>query len=188
MVSWHLSRQVTVFSQVCFWSIYLPFTCLPISHLSTHIPLFYPLQFNLQTLFVLQYIISQRLRAWSPSIFLSPVSGLPISYLSTYWSPVYPYFTCQPVSYLSTHLLPVYPLLSCPSVSPAAVKIKKPIQTKFRMPVLNWVALKPNQINGTVFNDIDDESILQVTDNKSQPARQSSGEKLTVLSYTLIHL
>uniref|UniRef100_A0A3Q2WPT8 Formin-like 2b n=1 Tax=Haplochromis burtoni TaxID=8153 RepID=A0A3Q2WPT8_HAPBU len=43
----------------------------------------------------------------------------------------------------------------------AAVKIKKPIQTKFRMPVLNWVALKPSQINGTIFNDIDDESILQ---------------------------
>ncbi|KAM9700067.1 formin-like protein 2 isoform 5-T5 [Menidia menidia] len=42
-----------------------------------------------------------------------------------------------------------------------SVKIKKPIQTKFRMPVLNWVALKPSQINGTVFNDIDDESILQ---------------------------
>uniref|UniRef100_A0A3Q4BZ86 Uncharacterized protein n=1 Tax=Mola mola TaxID=94237 RepID=A0A3Q4BZ86_MOLML len=46
----------------------------------------------------------------------------------------------------------------------AAVKIKKPIQTKFRMPVLNWVALKPSQINGTVFNDIDDESILQDLD------------------------
>lgn len=44
----------------------------------------------------------------------------------------------------------------------AAVKIKKPIQTKFRLPVLNWVALKPSQINGTIFNDIDDESILQV--------------------------
>uniref|UniRef100_A0A8C7KPW6 Formin-like 2b n=1 Tax=Oncorhynchus kisutch TaxID=8019 RepID=A0A8C7KPW6_ONCKI len=43
----------------------------------------------------------------------------------------------------------------------AAVKIKKPIQTKFRMPVFNWVALKPSQINGTVFNDIDDERILQ---------------------------
>uniref|UniRef100_A0A8P4G1Q9 Formin-like protein 2 n=1 Tax=Dicentrarchus labrax TaxID=13489 RepID=A0A8P4G1Q9_DICLA len=45
-----------------------------------------------------------------------------------------------------------------------SVKIKKPIQTKFRMPVLNWVALKPSQINGTVFNDIDDESILQDLD------------------------
>ncbi|XP_061909970.1 formin-like protein 2 isoform X2 [Entelurus aequoreus] len=45
-----------------------------------------------------------------------------------------------------------------------SVKIKKPIQTKFRMPVLNWVALKPSQINGTVFNDIDDEAILQDLD------------------------
>uniref|UniRef100_A0AAQ4NQQ0 Formin-like 2b n=1 Tax=Gasterosteus aculeatus aculeatus TaxID=481459 RepID=A0AAQ4NQQ0_GASAC len=45
--------------------------------------------------------------------------------------------------------------------SGTSVKIKKPIQTKFRMPVLNWVALKPSQINGTVFNDIDDEAILQ---------------------------
>lgn len=43
-----------------------------------------------------------------------------------------------------------------------AVKIKKPIKTKFRMPVFNWVALKPNQINGTVFNEIDDEKILEV--------------------------
>lgn len=47
-------------------------------------------------------------------------------------------------------------------VSCTAVKIKKPIKTKFRMPVFNWVALKPNQINGTVFNEIDDERILEV--------------------------
>uniref|UniRef100_A0AAX7SZF2 Formin-like 2b n=1 Tax=Astatotilapia calliptera TaxID=8154 RepID=A0AAX7SZF2_ASTCA len=55
------------------------------------------------------------------------------------------------------------PLLTClpAHMSRTAVKIKKPIQTKFRMPVLNWVALKPSQINGTIFNDIDDESILQ---------------------------
>uniref|UniRef100_A0A7N6B076 Formin-like 2a n=1 Tax=Anabas testudineus TaxID=64144 RepID=A0A7N6B076_ANATE len=46
-------------------------------------------------------------------------------------------------------------------VSRVAVKIKKPIKTKFRMPVFNWVALKPNQINGTVFNEIDDERILE---------------------------
>ncbi|KAJ7417682.1 formin-like protein 2 [Pitangus sulphuratus] len=45
--------------------------------------------------------------------------------------------------------------------SGSAVKIKKPIKTKFRMPVFNWVALKPNQINGTVFNEIDDERILE---------------------------
>nr|XP_015217575.1 PREDICTED: formin-like protein 1 isoform X3 [Lepisosteus oculatus] len=39
-------------------------------------------------------------------------------------------------------------------------KAKKPIKTKFRMPLLNWVALKPNQVSGTVFNEIDDEHVL----------------------------
>ncbi|NXA62534.1 FMNL2 protein, partial [Mohoua ochrocephala] len=68
--------------------------------------------------------------------------------------------------------IPSPPLGSCTVVFPggfpgifrvlsAAVKIKKPIKTKFRMPVFNWVALKPNQINGTVFNEIDDERILE---------------------------
>uniref|UniRef100_A0A8C7FJL2 Formin like 2 n=1 Tax=Oncorhynchus kisutch TaxID=8019 RepID=A0A8C7FJL2_ONCKI len=46
-------------------------------------------------------------------------------------------------------------------IPPRPVKIKKPIKTKFRLPVFNWVALKPNQINGTVFNEIDDERILE---------------------------
>uniref|UniRef100_A0A668AST5 Formin like 1 n=1 Tax=Myripristis murdjan TaxID=586833 RepID=A0A668AST5_9TELE len=39
-------------------------------------------------------------------------------------------------------------------------KQKKAIQTKFRMPLLNWQALKPNQVTGTVFNELDDEHIL----------------------------
>uniref|UniRef100_A0A4W6G0N1 Formin-like 2b n=1 Tax=Lates calcarifer TaxID=8187 RepID=A0A4W6G0N1_LATCA len=63
---------------------------------------------------------------------------------------------------------PVAPPLPGSGGSPTVIfnsgLIKKPIQTKFRMPVLNWVALKPSQINGTVFNDIDDESILQDLD------------------------
>ncbi|XP_038830890.1 formin-like protein 1 [Salvelinus namaycush] len=37
---------------------------------------------------------------------------------------------------------------------------KKPIQTKYRMPSLNWQALKPNQVSGTVFNELDDELVL----------------------------
>ncbi|KAG7243532.1 hypothetical protein INR49_011088 [Caranx melampygus] len=37
---------------------------------------------------------------------------------------------------------------------------KKAIQTKFRMPLLNWQALKPNQVSGTVFNELDDEQVL----------------------------
>ncbi|CAB1341732.1 unnamed protein product [Coregonus sp. 'balchen'] len=39
-------------------------------------------------------------------------------------------------------------------------KSRKPIQTKFRMPLLNWQALKPNQVTGTVFNELDDEQVL----------------------------
>ncbi|XP_029945357.1 formin-like protein 1 [Salarias fasciatus] len=42
-----------------------------------------------------------------------------------------------------------------------AVKGKKTIQTKFRMPLLNWQALKPNQVTGTVFNELDDDQILE---------------------------
>ena len=43
-----------------------------------------------------------------------------------------------------------------------AIRIKKPIKTKFRLPVINWTALKPNQISGTVFSELDDEKILEV--------------------------
>uniref|UniRef100_A0A671R794 Formin-like protein 3 n=1 Tax=Sinocyclocheilus anshuiensis TaxID=1608454 RepID=A0A671R794_9TELE len=45
-----------------------------------------------------------------------------------------------------------------------AIRIKKPIKTKFHLPVFNWTALKPNQINGTVFNEIDDERVLEELD------------------------
>uniref|UniRef100_A0A672LC89 Formin-like protein 3 n=1 Tax=Sinocyclocheilus grahami TaxID=75366 RepID=A0A672LC89_SINGR len=50
------------------------------------------------------------------------------------------------------------------SVGLSAIRIKKPIKTKFRLPVFNWTALKPNQINGTVFNEIDDERVLEELD------------------------
>uniref|UniRef100_A0A8D3DIU7 Formin-like 1a n=1 Tax=Scophthalmus maximus TaxID=52904 RepID=A0A8D3DIU7_SCOMX len=43
---------------------------------------------------------------------------------------------------------------------PSGLKSKKTIQTKFRMPLLNWQALKPNQVTGTVFNELDDEQVL----------------------------
>uniref|UniRef100_A0A4W5QB96 Formin-like 3 n=1 Tax=Hucho hucho TaxID=62062 RepID=A0A4W5QB96_9TELE len=42
--------------------------------------------------------------------------------------------------------------------------IRKPIKTKFRLPIFNWTALKPNQINGTVFSEIDDERVLEDLD------------------------
>ncbi|XP_065507014.1 formin-like protein 1 [Caloenas nicobarica] len=51
-----------------------------------------------------------------------------------------------------------------PSATGGPVKVKKPIQTKFRMPVFNWVALKPSQIDGTVFTELNDEKVLQELD------------------------
>ncbi|XP_028311559.1 formin-like protein 1 [Gouania willdenowi] len=48
-----------------------------------------------------------------------------------------------------------------PGGSHSEIKSKKPIQTKFRMPLLNWQALRPNQVSGTVFNELDDEQILE---------------------------
>ncbi|XP_027523689.1 formin-like protein 1 isoform X3 [Corapipo altera] len=51
-----------------------------------------------------------------------------------------------------------------PQTANGSVKVKKPIQTKFRMPVFNWVALKPSQIDGTVFTELNDEKVLQELD------------------------
>lgn len=42
------------------------------------------------------------------------------------------------------------------------VKGKKPIHTKYRMPLLNWQALMAEQVAGTVFTELDDESVLGV--------------------------
>ncbi|XP_058279625.1 LOW QUALITY PROTEIN: formin-like protein 1 [Hirundo rustica] len=64
---------------------------------------------------------------------------------------------------------PPPPLAGEPPAGPGpaangSVKVKKPIQTKFRMPVFNWVALKPSQIDGTVFTELNDEKVLQELD------------------------
>ncbi|KAJ8364623.1 hypothetical protein SKAU_G00134540 [Synaphobranchus kaupii] len=40
-------------------------------------------------------------------------------------------------------------------------KGKKPIKTKYHMPLFNWQALKPSQVTGTVFNELDDEQVLE---------------------------
>ena len=45
-----------------------------------------------------------------------------------------------------------------------SVKQRNVRQTKYRLPVLNWKALKPNQIQGTIFNELDDEQILNEVD------------------------
>ncbi|XP_044855486.1 formin-like protein 1 isoform X3 [Mauremys mutica] len=67
----------------------------------------------------------------------------------------------------------------------SAVKIKKPIQTKFRMPIFNWVALKPTQINGTIFNELNDEKVLQeldMNDFEEQFKTKAQGPSLDISS------
>uniref|UniRef100_A0A2K5DSJ2 Formin like 1 n=1 Tax=Aotus nancymaae TaxID=37293 RepID=A0A2K5DSJ2_AOTNA len=63
------------------------------------------------------------------------------------------------------------------------LKAKKPIQTKFRMPLLNWVALKPSQITGTVFTELNDEKVLQeldMSDFEEQFKTKSQGPSLDI--------
>lgn len=62
---------------------------------------------------------------------------------------------------------PPLPMSTAPPPSPLpvragtiGVKGKKPIHTKHRMPLLNWQALMAEQVAGTVFIELDDESVL----------------------------
>ena len=43
-----------------------------------------------------------------------------------------------------------------------AVRKKQTPQPKHRLPVLNWVAMKSNQVKGTVFSELDDEKLYSV--------------------------
>ncbi|XP_017034228.1 formin-like protein isoform X1 [Drosophila kikkawai] len=45
-----------------------------------------------------------------------------------------------------------------------AMTIKRKVPTKYKLPTLNWVALKPNQVRGTIFNELDDEKIFKQID------------------------
>ncbi|XP_061186189.1 formin-like protein isoform X5 [Saccostrea echinata] len=51
-----------------------------------------------------------------------------------------------------------------PPAGPGAMTIKRKIQTKYRLPMLNWTPLKPQQVKGTVFSDLDDDKLLNVID------------------------
>jgi len=42
--------------------------------------------------------------------------------------------------------------------------LKRKIDTKYKLPLLNWVALPPTKINETVFGEIDDENIYKSVD------------------------
>ncbi|KAG9474384.1 hypothetical protein GDO78_004599 [Eleutherodactylus coqui] len=73
------------------------------------------------------------------------------------------------------------PALSMPN----GVSIKKTIQPKHRMPVLNWVALKPTQISGTVFTQLNDDKVLQeldMSDFENQFKTKAQGPSQTKFS------
>ena len=38
------------------------------------------------------------------------------------------------------------------------------MQTKYKLPTLNWIALKPNQVRGTIFNELDDDRLHSYID------------------------
>ncbi|XP_028966410.1 formin-like protein [Galendromus occidentalis] len=40
-----------------------------------------------------------------------------------------------------------------------AVTIRRTIKTKHKLPTLNWVALRPTEVNGTVFKNLDDDKL-----------------------------
>uniref|UniRef100_A0A182YPG2 Uncharacterized protein n=1 Tax=Anopheles stephensi TaxID=30069 RepID=A0A182YPG2_ANOST len=52
-------------------------------------------------------------------------------------------------------------LLHC---TDGAMTIKRKVQPKYKLPTLNWVALKPNQVRGTIFNELDDEKLHRQID------------------------
>ncbi|XP_064648618.1 formin-like protein isoform X3 [Lineus longissimus] len=42
-----------------------------------------------------------------------------------------------------------------------SMTIKRSIQPKYRLPILNWAPLKPQQVKGTVFADLNDEKLMK---------------------------
>ncbi|KAK4875086.1 hypothetical protein RN001_011508 [Aquatica leii] len=40
-----------------------------------------------------------------------------------------------------------------------AMTIKRKVQTKYKLPTVNWIPLKPNQVRGTIFNELDDDRL-----------------------------
>jgi hypothetical protein len=40
-----------------------------------------------------------------------------------------------------------------------AMTMKRKVQTKYKLPTLNWTALKPHQVGGTVFSELDDDRL-----------------------------
>ncbi|XP_055857037.1 formin-like protein isoform X2 [Episyrphus balteatus] len=66
--------------------------------------------------------------------------------------------------FMSTFSPPPPPAAGFMPAPDGAMTIKRKVQTKYKLPTLNWIALKPNQVRGTIFNELDDEKIHRQID------------------------
>lgn len=64
----------------------------------------------------------------------------------------------------NSSFIPPPPMPGMMQAPSGAMTIKRKVQTKYKLPTLNWVALKPNQVRGTIFNELDDEKLHKCID------------------------
>ncbi|KAL9905430.1 formin-like protein isoform X2 [Glossina fuscipes] len=74
----------------------------------------------------------------------------------------FPQHQVNPV--LSAFQPPPPPVAGFMPAPDGAMTIKRKVPTKYKLPTLNWIALKPNQVRGTIFNELDDEKIYKYID------------------------
>lgn len=60
--------------------------------------------------------------------------------------------------------------------------IKRKVQTKYKLPTVNWIALKPNQVRGTIFNELDDDKLFGCIDFNDFEERFKIGPAGTVMN------
>jgi hypothetical protein len=48
--------------------------------------------------------------------------------------------------------------------APDGMTVKRKVQTKYKLPTLNWTVLKPNQVRGTIFSELDDDQLHSTID------------------------
>ncbi|KAL7731518.1 hypothetical protein ACLKA6_011984 [Drosophila palustris] len=89
---------------------------------------------------------------------LSPLGSPNGSVISTVPSPPH----APPM--LSSFQPPPPPVAGFMPAPDGAMTIKRKVPTKYKLPTLNWIALKPNQVRGTIFNELDDEKIFKQID------------------------
>ncbi|XP_060655028.1 formin-like protein isoform X2 [Drosophila nasuta] len=89
---------------------------------------------------------------------LSPLGSPNGSVISTVPSPPH----APPM--LSSFQPPPPPVAGFMPAPDGAMTIKRKVPTKYKLPTLNWIALKPNQVRGTIFNELDDEKIYKQID------------------------